>query len=432
MKHIGIVGIVIAAGACAGCYQERGASDEPLDDRGTETAGEGDIDADKGGTDLADTSASMCTEDVFTGDVRVSTQSALEALAGYRTIEGDLAITGEVTSLEGLACLGHIGGGLTIESTEELITLDGLENLKAAAVVLISNNQSLYSIAQLSGLERVIGGFVSINNNPVLESVEGINLSGLTDTLFVMDNRSLASVALDSAEELTTVMVERNEHLVSISLPNLTSQREPGIISIYTNDALERVDLSRLVSAYVLSVRSNPALTALDVSSLRSVAAKFSVDHSDRLRDMSCLAALAEAGTLEFYNTPLTAIDLSGLETVGGTLNFYNLALEDPVLSLPRLETVDGPVYISFNDTLTAVDLPALVSVSESLSISGNPLLRSLTLPRLTSVTQSVSIVDNPVLTCDADELLGRLDSLTIDICANAPGGGCGPDVCEE
>ena len=112
-------------------------SDE--DDGGLDVDGDADADADgdadsdtgsDGGTD-----AMECTAGVMTGDITITNQEEVSALAGYTGITGSLIISGtdangktEPHSLSVLSCLTFVGGDLNIGGTA-LGNLTGLDEL---------------------------------------------------------------------------------------------------------------------------------------------------------------------------------------------------------------------------------------------------------------------------------------------------------------
>lgn len=149
---------------------------------------------------LASLVQSGCTDpcdgdDAFIGDIVLRQQADLEELRGKRCVTGAIDIgiaqdelgdatraNGQVTTLEALSALEVIEGHLYIQGTCGLADLSGLENVVYVGreLKLVGNNNvfvrgelwirsngDLMSIAALSSLEHVGGGFL-VEDNPLL------------------------------------------------------------------------------------------------------------------------------------------------------------------------------------------------------------------------------------------------------------------------
>ncbi len=108
-------------------------------------------------------------------------------------------------------------------------------------------------------------------------------------------------------------------------------------------------------------------------------------------------------------NAPgLASLDLPNLKTIGGNLTVRETDLQD-LDGLTNLESVGGYVGIFSNDLLQNLD-----GLSSLQTVGGN-----------------LSIKENVSLTCNPAALEAQIDVAgTTTICENAPGDGCGADVC--
>jgi hypothetical protein len=88
---------------------------------------------------------------VWEGDLVIASDSDVLAMENYTEVTGNLEITGDVTSLDGLASLTSVGGDLSIHNTTSLTSTVGLDNIVS------------------------IGGNVLIYENVSLETVDGLN-----------------------------------------------------------------------------------------------------------------------------------------------------------------------------------------------------------------------------------------------------------------
>jgi len=74
-------------------------------------------------------------ESIRTGNVSVSTESALEELRGVTMIDGNLIVELAISNLEPLRCLKSVSGSMHFGAPYELRQLDYLENLEASEAV---------------------------------------------------------------------------------------------------------------------------------------------------------------------------------------------------------------------------------------------------------------------------------------------------------
>jgi hypothetical protein len=95
-----------------------------------------------------------CPARVLTGDVTALDESDVGALYGYTEITGALYIGTNIStpvnntkSLESLQCLETVGGEITILETPGLTSLAGLENLRSAESLKISDMPGLTTLA---------------------------------------------------------------------------------------------------------------------------------------------------------------------------------------------------------------------------------------------------------------------------------------------
>src|SRR5690606_3888090 len=128
---------------------------------------------------------------------------------------------------DGLQSLTYLGKWLSITDNNNLVSLEGLNNLYLvhgidqnlnAVVVRIENNNSLVNLEGLNSLRTVNGGFLIKENNN-LESIEGVNsVARILYALEIELNPSLLSMSgfegLEVAEE---IRIHHNSQLETIS-----------------------------------------------------------------------------------------------------------------------------------------------------------------------------------------------------------------------
>jgi hypothetical protein len=200
---------------------------------------------------------------IWEGDYDINTEADLEALSTHTSITGNLSITDtSLTHLNGLERLLHIYGYLYIDNNAALESLEGLNNLESIGKGLwtdprnpqnsfemslcVSNNAALTSLQGLDSLKSTEGG-LSVWDNAALTSLGGLNnLTSIEGSLFITNNDNL--VSLQDLSDLTSIG-ETSNGVVSLGLV------------IGGNDALEGLGLDNLNSvSKTFFIFSNPEL----------------------------------------------------------------------------------------------------------------------------------------------------------------------------
>ena len=206
-----------------------------------------------------------CNTTICQGDVVLRTQVEVDAFCGCEIIEGRLDIGTQfadinssdssdihdlsnligirevrqtvnikrtkLKNLKGLDSLEVIGKGFGVLINEEIISLAGLEKLKSVGGNTTSQDGFTISknrkIEQLDNLRKIeyIGDWLIIDNNPKLQSIEGLSSSRTTtlDRIFIHDNESL--INLNGLENI--------KYIKEVNF---------GVISILRNKNLENVN----------------------------------------------------------------------------------------------------------------------------------------------------------------------------------------------
>lgn len=172
-----------------------------------------------------------------------------------------------VTDLKAMQNVRSIPGGVYIERTEDLKSLEGLENTefqwesKKFPGVNISDNKSLET---LEGL-----------NLPAVLDSSGYKGSGLSPSISIAGNPSLTSLkGLEQIEETRYMAwrIRANVSLTSLDgLQNLKHNKGTVGITIQNNPGLESIRLDSLESAVALNIFSNNNLTTLELPSLETI-----------------------------------------------------------------------------------------------------------------------------------------------------------------
>ncbi|MBK8352757.1 MAG: hypothetical protein IPL21_14150 [Saprospirales bacterium] len=94
--------------------------------------------------------------------------------SGCTMVYGDLIVSGNnITNLNGLSALTHIYGMLSIQDNPLLLNLNGLNRIDSAENLTIENNTSLITLNGLNNLTYAY--YLSILDNPLLINLNGLN-----------------------------------------------------------------------------------------------------------------------------------------------------------------------------------------------------------------------------------------------------------------
>ena len=224
------------------------------------------------------------TEDdkVIEGDVLVTTQAELDALAGVTKIEGSLTIRTEAQKLdfspldtlqvvtkildisenarlelvEGLPALMNVGededsgAGILILRNPKLLEVNGFKNLmKLSALALVGNE----SLERVVGFEALASGAIAIDGNTSLEVTPDFKalasavgyLSSVRSGIRITNNPKISAIpSFDALEIVAPLIVSNNDALTTISgfeSLDIADNSDETFMTISGNDALREI-----------------------------------------------------------------------------------------------------------------------------------------------------------------------------------------------
>lgn len=136
--------------------------------------------------DITNPATCKAADNVYTGNLTLTTQASIDALPQYTKIVGGLVIGNttptDITSLSKFSKLREITGRLLIQDSPSLTNLTGLNALEAIATDALITNRELV-IRRMNGLTsiqgllalRTVGRRMGIWSNAVLTSLDGLN-----------------------------------------------------------------------------------------------------------------------------------------------------------------------------------------------------------------------------------------------------------------
>ena len=151
----------------------------------------------------------------------------LEMLANVTCIQGQFQISGPaITDLSPLAKLQVVEGDMWIHNTTTLQALTGLSSLSRVGRLFVRNNAALTSLAGIESLERIDTYHLLIDNNPMLQSLDGLGgLVHVENQVGIYENPELADIrGLSKLVSAAYVFVHDNPKLPQCQVDELIEQ----------------------------------------------------------------------------------------------------------------------------------------------------------------------------------------------------------------
>jgi len=347
-------------------------------------------------------------------------------ISGNLTIEGN-----DITSLVGLNSLTRVGGVLLIQENNILENLNGLNNISIVQNLNIKDNETLKSLNGLNSLSVISQSFRLENNNSL------VNLEGL-DNLFIT-NSSFLIFSNDSLINLNGLLKSElsfNNAVISIlsnnsleSLDGLNNLTEVGSLFFIDNASLNSLSALENLTEIVfdLKVEGNSQLKTLDgLNNLTTIGGSLrlydtQLENVEALNGVTSLSILRPNSELSIQNNAFIK-NLKGLENVTA-LNRINAVNNNNLESFEGLENVTTIASFStIKNNNLLINLTGLDNVNHlgTLIVTENDQLNNLGgLNKLTSINWDLTIENNISLV--SLEGLNNLDSIGIglDIIAN-------------
>jgi hypothetical protein len=321
-----------------------------------------------------------------TGNVTVTTQAQLNALAGCTTINGNLQINGSgITDFTPVNNITTVTGELSIINISTNLN-NVFPNLTSAGAIAIINN----SFTTFNGFNSLTGNlnYIGIGFNNNLTTFSGFNTFSGTTSLDIRDNPNLNTInALGSVTQIN------NFYLKNVALANLDF-----LSSLTTINGFFIVELCSSLNSFsptinktLLLNNSTFRLSGLPLLSNLNGLTFNSANCSD--------ITIMDCGSLTSIS-PMSGI--SGAMT-GGFLGNIFIQNNDALTSLNGLQNITSArsLFILDNQLLTNLNgLNSFSSTTDAVGISDNPSLTTLNgLNNLVAVGYPPTIVNNPMLT---------------------------------
>ncbi|MBJ2175853.1 YARHG domain-containing protein [Aureibaculum sp. A20] len=279
----------------------------------------------------------------------------------YTQIDGDLNVfKSDLENLVQLKFLKTVNGSVSISQNPMLSSLEGLNNLSGNIPLglQVYKNKRLQDISQLSRITSV-GNHLSISSNLSLQNLEGLH------NIKTVKNGYLS--------------VRSNTYLKN--LKGLRKIKNVGKeVQITTNPLIE--DLKGLeqlttIGAF-LFIKENEKLQNLKgLKSLKSIGEDFEIEKNSELTNLNGVEKLITVkGDLIISKNPLL-YDVNGVNNIKDSIKsiyiFENIALKQ-ITGLNKITAIKKSIVLSRNHLNEVTGFNSIVNISESLSLSCNHL----------------------------------------------------------
>lgn len=336
----------------------------------------------------------------------------------------NVIISEDVVDIRPLHKIEEVDGAFFILATNDLKSLDGLENLKRVEGNFSIERTQIDHIDQFDGLEY-IGGGVRVALNPNLKNLDGLSNLNKVSRIDILANDSLLTFggAFEKQTRIIGFNIRNNRSLLDMpKLYNETFGNAGREASYIVNNesllSLKGLDSLKIISQLV--IEANPRLKNLEglemLKFTDSSTSFFKIINNDSLV------------TLEGLN----GLDSIKAESIQGWLHIKDNDLLESLAGLENLRYLERDLEIENNPKLTDISaLSNLRYLGERLSIKNNSKLESLTgienLER--GVLDSIVILNNERLSyCAAKSICEYISDMgNYAISGNAEG--CNTDI---
>ena len=393
-----------------GCSDDSGADSNSGQDATSSGDGDGDGDPSGDGDGDGDPSGdgdgepSSCAGGSLEGPLMIDSDAALAELVGVTQINGNIFLSGSISSLEPLSCLAQVNGVFSIDGAADLTELAGLGATEVSESLTLRNLPALTSLA---GIEAMRPERIGLAQLPI-DSLEPLaDMAGELSFVTLSQLESLTSLAgLEAVTSLETLAIDFTP-LTDISALS-------GLTEISDNLSLRFIEVADLAPlgglTYVGHIVVRDSMTLADLSGLDGV--ETTELYLDALPNVSTAPAVTFVDTGEPQDYSLFLLELPALTSLGGLTAPATLPGGVSLLELPALTSIAelsalttiGGLGLSEIDTVDLSAFAQLESINGGLSVSQLATTDLSFLPSLVTVAGDLSITFNNDLS-DVSEL---------------------------
>jgi hypothetical protein len=236
--------------------------------------------------------------------------------------------------------------GITIRNCNSLENLNGLHNLtQIYGGIDIGNNNSLTSIAELSGITSLPQGALQIYNNDNLLSFNGLqNISSINDILSITANDRLIDIsALSNLTSFArTVRIVNNLELMSLNgLQNLIFDETKKLEIVNNSSLVNFVNFENITTLDMLIVTDNDALESLSGLSGLNQVRRINIEDNISLLNLNGLDNVSAVNTLDCTSNIILS-NLCALTKVVNSGTIQNYQVSNNAYNPSQQDIIDG------------------------------------------------------------------------------------------
>lgn len=338
-----------------------------------------------------------------------------------------------VTDLSGLSFVTSMSywGNITIRNTL-VTTITGLGNINASlssGEIVIYNNPLLQSLNGLEGITS--SSALNISNNPALTSIDALVnidvINGYNDKFQIINCDQLQNINLPNVTNLRGLEILSNDTLINVVIGSNAVMSSLQDVKIEHNSAL--VDISGFsiqntnpfsTFDYIFNVNNNDNMTSLTfLQNLSNPSAEIIIQGNALLNSLDDLSGITELKSLIITNNS-SLVDISGLAnvTLGSGIKEIsgNINLDDCCI----VKTISAPINIYGNNTNCASN-DAIIAYCGVDGIVDNCMDVSNPNQEDTDGDGVGDTCDNCITTANPDQLDANGDGIG-DVCQSAAG----------
>ncbi len=337
----------------------------------------------------------------------------LKGLQNLKNFKGNIHIS-QIKNLNGLEQLQTVDGTLTIYDNQWLKNLSGLENLRTVQSLIITNNDSLISLAALNPALKIRTA-LEILRNPQLSTCAPqaicFNITSGISVKIESNGRGCTTVNEVSSQcndcTAIPVIVFNSQRQVDEFVVNYPTCTRNVNITIESTDARNPITnlngLRNLELIKNLIIRNNSQLTSLiGLERLKTITENFTIEGNTALVSLAGLTNLESVGDelkIERNNDLQTIGALPKLKLVNSLILTNNPKLTN-LSGLESLSTIERNCFLTNSPALTSLTgLRSLTAIGSEFFLQKTSVQNFNGLNQAVKIANIIRITDNPLLT---------------------------------
>uniref|UniRef100_UPI004049B43A LamG-like jellyroll fold domain-containing protein n=1 Tax=Flavobacterium sp. TaxID=239 RepID=UPI004049B43A len=367
-----------------------------------------------------------------TGNVTLTTQAEVDALATCTIINGNLTINAtSVLDLTPLNNIVTINGSLQINQLQNTGSATWFQNLNSISGNIVINGSQLSQLSGFSNITNVSGQIQLINNS----NLTTLNAFGSVVSAGIDIQNSPLLTSLSTFNNLTTISTLKiqNTALSNLDAFDSVTSITGASVELINNPSLNAIALPALsiVNFTSLSIVNNTLLSTCQVDWVCDSLPNSGITFNISGNATGCESLTAITIACNALNCPTTGIvnitnqaqanALLGCTTIAGNLNIIPNGITLDLSPLRFITTISGGLFINPNGaSLDLSQLDDITSIGGGLIINSLGNTGSLTLfPNINSIGGAIVFDQLQASSINGFNNLTTIHSLGVSFCNN-------------